>query len=181
VDAITSECVIAEFIRQIPGARAVLDDTRELDPGLGDDWERGNVPDLLEFFLSAFSRPVLLPLLRDESATADDLEPCFRYLEGLCLNEAMYFRSSVKFGILEQFLESREIFLRAYACSLPKTRDRVTALLSQYPDTYAGIRGDLDRIDSTYRSGHSRTSAPAAHAAPRPPSPGEAPGIGRDA
>ncbi|PWI05637.1 hypothetical protein DIZ27_37990 [Streptomyces sp. NWU339] len=147
MDAITAECVVAEFMRQVPGARDVLDDIRERDPGLGDDWERGNAPDLLEFFLSAFSGPVLLPLLQDESATPDDLEPCFRYLEGLCLNEETYFRSSVEFGILEQFLESREMVLRAYARSLPKTRERVTGMLSQYPDTYAGIRGDLDSVD----------------------------------
>jgi hypothetical protein len=147
MDAITSEFVVAEFLRQVPGARNVLDDIRERDPGLGDDWARGNVPDLLEFFLSAFSRPVLLPLLRDESATPDDLAPCFRYLEGLCLNEETYFRSSVEFGILEHFLESREIVLHAYACSLPKTRERLTGMLSQYPETYAGIRSDLERID----------------------------------
>lgn len=147
MDVIRTEFVVAEFLRQVPGARDVLDDIRERDPDLGDGWERGNVPDLLEFFLRAFSRPVLLPLLRDESATMDDLAPCFRYLEGLCLNDGTYFRDSVGLGVLEQFLESREIILRAYACGLPKTRERVTELLSQYPDTYAGIRDDLARID----------------------------------
>lgn len=147
MDAIESGSVVAEFLRQVPGARDVLDEIRERDPDLGDDWERGNVPDLLEFLLSAFSRPVLLPLLRDDSAAVDDLASCFRFLEGLCLNEETYFRNSVEFGVLEQFLEGRDIVLRAYAHSLPKTRERVTDMLGQYPETYAGIRGELDRID----------------------------------
>ncbi|MBC9728573.1 hypothetical protein [Streptomyces sp. TRM68367] len=153
MDVIKSEYVVTEFLRQVPGARDVLDEIRERDRDLGDGWGRGNVPDLLEFFLSAFSRPVLLPLLRNESVSMDDLAPCFRYLEGLCLNEEAYFRSSVEFGVLEQFLEGREIILRSYACSLPKTRAGVTGMLSQYPETYAGMRDDLDRIDGVRGEG----------------------------
>ncbi|RVU18261.1 hypothetical protein EOT10_32300 [Streptomyces antnestii] len=135
---------IEEFLRVVPGARAVLDELIASAPERHADWARGTADDLLEFLLAAFSRPVLLPLLREEDgAGGAEIRACFEYVESLAVSENPYVDSSVHFGILEQFLESEEILLRAYRHSLPVTRAKIVAMLEEYPETFRRLRSEL--------------------------------------
>ncbi|MFB7996351.1 hypothetical protein ACFC4G_26445 [Streptomyces sp. NPDC056002] len=132
---------VEEFLRVVPGARSVLDDVIAADPDRYGTWAQGSVDDLLEFLLQAFSRPVLLPLLR--AGTPDDekdVRACFAYLESLATDPNPYVESSVHFGVLEQFLEGQDVLLRAWNHSLPATRTKLTALLEEYPATLRALR-----------------------------------------
>ncbi|WP_406104472.1 hypothetical protein OG698_20045 [Streptomyces sp. NBC_01003] len=132
---------VEEFLRIVPGARTVLDEVIAAHPDRYRAWSQGSVSDLLEFLLQAFTRPVLLPLLR---AGAPDDEPgvrvCFAYIESLAADPNPYVESSVHFGILEQFLESQDILLRAWKHSLPGTRTKLVAMLEEYPATLHALR-----------------------------------------
>ncbi|MFD0029161.1 hypothetical protein ACFVJK_12910 [Streptomyces sp. NPDC127172] len=132
---------VEEFLRIVPGARAVLDEVIAADPEYYGAWARGRVDDLLEFLLQAFSRPVLLPLLR-AGATADgaSVRASFEYVESLASDPNSYVESSVYFGILEQFLESEGILLAALRSSLPVTRAKIVSMLEEYPATLRELR-----------------------------------------
>jgi len=138
---------VEEFLRTVPGARAVLDEVIAADPEHYGAWSRGSVDDLLEFLLQAFSRPVLLPLLR-AGAAADGtaVRACFEYVESLASDANSYVESSVHFGILEQFLESEGVLLAALRSSLPVTRTKIVSMLEEYPATLRALRaaGALD-------------------------------------
>ncbi|MEU6663645.1 hypothetical protein [Streptomyces sp. NPDC046821] len=137
---------VGEFLRMVPGAQVVLDEVVASDPEFYGPWAWGSVDDSLEFLLQAFSRPVLLPLLR-AGAEADEaaVRACFAYVEFLVSDPNACLESSVYFGILEQFLESREVLVRAWRHSLPVTREKLAAMLEHYPATYRELResGDL--------------------------------------
>ncbi|MFE4673199.1 MULTISPECIES: hypothetical protein [unclassified Streptomyces] len=132
---------VEEFLRIVPGARTVLDEVIASYPDRYGAWSEGSVDDLLEFLLQAFTRPVLLPLLRaggpdDETA----VRACFAYIELLATDQNPYVESSVHFGILEQFLEDQNTLLRAWRHSLPATRTKLVAMLEEYPATLRALR-----------------------------------------
>ncbi|MFE7389592.1 hypothetical protein [Streptomyces sp. NPDC057582] len=147
MQAIRLDSVVSAYVQQVPRSRDVLDEIRMSDPELVDEWEAGRILDLLEFLLTAFSRPILLPLLRSGEPSFGDIDACFGYIEGLSSNESNHFLESMFFGVFEQFLEGRDIVLRAYRYSLPVTRSRIVGMLSAYPETYNEIRPDLEALD----------------------------------
>ncbi|MFI6931007.1 hypothetical protein [Streptomyces sp. NPDC050287] len=144
---ISPDRVVEEFLRVVPNARTVLDDLAASDPESYGAWLEGRVDDMLEFFLQAFTRPVLLPLLREDSPSPMDeaaIRACFEYVEGLVLGDDSYLESSLYFGIVEQFMEGKEMIRRAYFYSLPATRAEVVSLIERYPETFRSLRAELE-------------------------------------
>lgn len=138
--------VVEEFLRVVPNARTVLDDLAASHPERYGAWQEGKVDDMLEFFLQAFTRPILLPLLREDSPSPKDeaaIRACFEYVEGLALNDDSYLESSLYFGIVEQFLEGEEMLRRAYRHSLPVTRAEIVSLIEEYPETFRSLRAEF--------------------------------------
>ncbi|MGP4050001.1 hypothetical protein [Streptomyces sp. 2A115] len=137
--------VVEEFLRVVPNARSVLDDLAASHPERYGAWQEGKVDDMLEFFLQAFTRPILLPLLREDSPSPKDeaaIRACFEYVEGVALGDD-YLQSSLHFGIVEQFMEGEEMIRRAYRHSLPATRAEIVSLIEEYPETFRSLRAEF--------------------------------------
>ena len=143
---IRSDHAVEEFLRVVPRARTVLDGVAASDPERYGAWLEGKADDLLQFLLEAFTRPILLPLLREDFPSATDeaaIRASFAYVEGLALSDNSYVDSSLHFGILEQFLEGEKILRRAYRNSLPVTRAKLVSILKEYPETFRRLRAEF--------------------------------------
>jgi hypothetical protein len=149
MEAVDRGNLVRAYLSTVPEGREVLAAVRSRNPDLYAEWINGEIQDLLEFFLKTLSWPFLLPLLRGGEGDAKALlVKCFSYIEGLSLNDDPYFRSSLEIGVLEQFLEDRDMLLRAYRLSFHSTRGLIRQMLmTEYPESYRRICGQLNVID----------------------------------
>lgn len=131
--------IVRVYADVIPGADEVL--ARLSDDG--DDWLDAwpeVESDLILFLHSALAVPVMLPELRSTPGDAEVLSACFQYLEGLLKSETGYVLAAVKFGVFEEFLESRDILERVMRNCLPVTHSKLVSYLKEeFPATWRSL------------------------------------------
>ncbi|MGW4411809.1 hypothetical protein ACWEJ6_47885 [Nonomuraea sp. NPDC004702] len=127
--------IVRVYLRVVPRAADILREVPEPNRSNFEAWP-DKESDLFNFLSMAFVRPILLPRLRDETVDREALEACFEFIEGLAENLNGYVGNALYFEVYEQFLESREILLKALQFCGPVTRGALLGMLAEhYPGT----------------------------------------------
>jgi hypothetical protein len=88
----------------------------------------------------AFMRPFLMPLLREDPVDGKALAACVEFLEGLARNPDPHVQNALRFEVYEQFLESREVLLRALRHLGPVAGEALRTMLEEsFPATLAKL------------------------------------------
>lgn len=126
--------IVRVYLRVVPHAADILREAPEPHRSSFEAWPED--PDLYDFPPMAFVHPILLPRLREEPVDREALEACFEFIEGLTKNPNSYVQGALYFEVYEQFLESREIFLKALQFCRPVTRGVFLKIFTEnYPAT----------------------------------------------
>lgn len=135
MEKIGFSAIVQVYLRTVPHAADVLLEIPET-PRLNFEAWPDKETDLFDFLSMAFVRPILLPRLRDEPVDREALDACFEFIEGLAKSSNGYVENALYFEVYEQFLESREILLRALKFCRPVTRSALLEMLTEhYPGT----------------------------------------------
>ncbi|MEV6251539.1 hypothetical protein AB0M38_36070 [Streptomyces sp. NPDC051742] len=136
--------VVQAYLRTVPHAGEVLRDVPEPQRSSFEAWPEEET-DLFDFLPMAFMRPVLLPALREETPDPELLGHCFDFVEGLARNSNAYLQNALHFEVYEQFLESREILLRARRFCGPVSGAALLQMLREnYPATLEKLTGESE-------------------------------------
>ncbi|MEV7566448.1 hypothetical protein [Streptomyces tanashiensis] len=134
--------IVRAYLRTVPQAAEVLRGIPEPQRLSFEAWPDEET-DLFDFLPMAFMRPVLLPLLSEETPRPDLLAPCFDFIEGLAQNPNAYVQNALHFEVYEQFLRGREILLRARQFCGPVSGAALLKMLREnYPATLEELTGD---------------------------------------
>ncbi|MGN9789142.1 hypothetical protein ACTMTF_47670 [Nonomuraea sp. ZG12] len=126
--------IVQVYLRTVPHAADILREVPEAHRSNFEAWPDKET-DLFDFLSMAFVRPILLPKLRDEPVDRE-LDACFEFIEGLAKSSNGYVDNALYFEVYEQFLESREILLKALQFCRPVTRRALLEMLTEhYPGT----------------------------------------------
>ncbi|AZQ37413.1 hypothetical protein EJ357_31450 [Streptomyces cyaneochromogenes] len=132
--------IVQVYLRTLPQAADVLQEIPEPQRSSFEAWPDGEVSDLFDFLPMAFMRPFLMPLLREEPADRATLTACVEFVEGLARNPDSYIQNALHFEVYEQFLEGREVLLRALRYLGPVAGDALRTMLEKnYPATLASL------------------------------------------
>lgn len=140
VEKIEFADIVKSYLRTLPRAADVLRNIPEPQRSSFEVWPDGEESDLFDFLPMAFMRPFLMPLLREESADQEALAACVEFLEGLARNPDSYVQNALRFEVYEQFLESREVLLRALRDLGPVAGEALRTMLKEsFPATLAKL------------------------------------------
>jgi hypothetical protein len=135
LEKIEFAAIVRDYLRVVPHAADILREVPEPHRSNFEAWPEEE-SDLFDFLSMAFVRPILLPRLVDEPVDREALEACFEFIEGLAKNQNPYVENALYFEVYEQFLESREILLKALQFCRPVTRGALLGMLTEhYPGT----------------------------------------------
>jgi hypothetical protein len=137
--------IVRTYLRVVPHAADILREVPEPDRSSFEAWpEEGS--DLYDFLPMAFVRPILLPRLREEPVDRDALAACFEFVEGLAKNPSPYVQGALYFEVYEQFLESRDILLKAQQFCGPVAGGALLKMLTEaYPATLKQLSDEISR------------------------------------
>lgn len=137
--------IVQAYLRTLPQAADVLRDIPEPQRSTFEAWPDGEESNLFDFLPMAFTRPFLMPLLREEPADRAALAACVEFLEGLAQNPHPHVQNALRFEVYEQFLESREVLVRALRHLGPVAGDALRTMLEEsYPATLAKLADQQD-------------------------------------
>ncbi|MGP3926291.1 hypothetical protein [Streptomyces sp. 8N616] len=138
MDAIGCRDVVREFVRLVPGAREALQAVEEPDRRYFAEWP--SVDSNLSDFLSIVLHPILFSALSGEEESDDVLNGCFDFIEGFFLNEDPHVQDVIYWEILDQFLRSREVLIKAHERCRPATKAALMRMLTEdYPGIFRNI------------------------------------------
>ena len=112
MEKIEFAAIVRTYLRVVPHAADILREVPEPHRSSFEAWPEEE-SDLYEFLSVAFMWPILLPRLREEPVDREALAACFEFIEGLAKNPNPYMQNALYFEVYEQFLESRDILLKA--------------------------------------------------------------------
>lgn len=136
--------IVRVYRRVVPGATDALREVPEPERSSFEAWPEKE-SNLFDFLPEAFVRPVLLPKLSEEPEDRETLTACFAFVEGLAKNPNPHVQNALYFEVYEQFLESREILLRARRYCGPVAGAALHKMLSEnYPGTLRQLTGEAD-------------------------------------
>ncbi|MGA5195620.1 hypothetical protein [Streptomyces exfoliatus] len=136
--------IVQVYLRTVPHAAEVLRDVPEPQRASFEAWPEEET-DLFDFLPMAFMRPIVLPALREETPDPELLGPCFGFVEGLARNPNAYLQNALHHEVYEQFLEGREVLLRARRFCGPVSGAALLQMLKEnYPATLEKLTGESE-------------------------------------